>query len=107
MQAGIKRDIILTPSLSKLDRNIIFVGINHSMPSNYVVPMLFDELGKDEIISYSDEIEEIRKYWGSHMSDLNNVIGICYFFYSLNSEAPFYPLKIFWRSDTDKVAINL
>lgn len=92
--------------LKKFSRNLIFVGVNHTSPNNWAFPSIFSDLGNDEL-HYQSEIQEIREYWLSRMPKLTNVIGICYFFYSLNSEIPFYPLKIFWRSEEDKISINL
>ena len=92
--------------LKKFSRNLIFVGVNHTSPSNWAFPSIFRALGNNEI-HYRSEIQEIREYWLSHMHKLTNVIGICYFFYSLEREEPFYPLKIFWRSEEDKISINV
>jgi len=92
--------------LAQQTRNIIFVGLNHLSPSNWAFPRIFQDLANGEI-RYHSEIQEVRDFWASSMSSLTNVIGICYFFYSLDSEVPFYPLKFFWRSEEDKIAINL
>lgn len=101
LQAKEKRE-----QLKKFSRNLIFVGLNHTSTNNWAFPSIFRDLGNGEI-HYRSEIQEIREYWLSQMPNLTNVIGICYFFYSLDSEVPFYPLKIFWRSEEDKVNINL
>lgn len=92
--------------LKKFSRNLVFVGVNHTSPSNWAFPSIFRDLGINEI-HYHSEIQEIREYWLSHMQKLTNVIGMCYFFYSLEKEEPFYPLKIFWRSEEDKILINV
>lgn len=92
--------------LTQQTRNIVFVGLNHSSPINRAFPRIFKDLAFGEI-RYHSEIQEVREFWASSMTSLTNVIGICYFFYSLDSEVPFYPLKFFWRSETDKIAINL
>ena len=86
--------------LAKQNRNIVFVGLNHTSPSNGVFPRIFQNLA-------DGEIQELSDFWVSTMPNLTNVIGICYFFYSLDSEMPFYPLKVFWRSEEDKIEINL
>jgi hypothetical protein len=92
--------------LSQHSRNIVFVGLNHSSPTNWAFPRIFEDLANGEI-HYHSEIQEIRRYWASSMLDLTNVVGVCYFFYSLPSEEPFYPLKFFWHSEKDKVTIKL
>lgn len=92
--------------LARQVRNIVFVGINHTSPSNGIFPRLFGYLTAENR-EYKSEIEGLEAFWASSMSRLKNVIGICYFFYSLPSELPFYPLKIFWRSDGDIIDINL
>jgi hypothetical protein len=92
--------------LAQQNRNIVFVGLNHSSPSNWAFPRIFEDLSHGET-RYHSEIQEIRAFWMSSMPSLTNVISICYFFYSLPSESPFYPLKFFWRSDRDNIAINL
>lgn len=92
--------------LKRQNRNIVFVGLNQSSPCNWAFPRIFEDLAHGEI-HYASEIQEIRAFWTSNMAGLTNVIGICYFFYSLPREVPFYPLKFFWRSESDKIAINL
>jgi hypothetical protein len=92
--------------LKRYPRNLVFVGLNHDSPSNGIFPRIFGTLASGGK-GYESEIQEIRTYWQSHMVELTNVIGICYFFYSLKREEPFYPLAIFWRSDQDRLAIKL
>lgn len=92
--------------LKNYSRNIVFVGVNHLSPGNWAFPGIFRDLGSDEK-RFKSEIQELRDYWLTNMASLTNVIGICYFFYSLDNEAPFYPLKIFWRSEEDKIDITL
>ena len=92
--------------LRKYSRNLVFVGVNHLAPGNWAFPSIFDDLGSGEK-RFKSEIQEIREYWLSHMASLTNVIGICYFFYSLEKESPFYPLRIFWRSEEDEIEITL
>ncbi|MFH2104238.1 MAG: hypothetical protein ABIJ39_12870 [Chloroflexota bacterium] len=92
--------------LKKYPRNLVFVGLNHDSPSNGTFPRIFGALGSGGK-GYRSKIQEIRAYWQSHMAKLTNVIGICYFFYSLEREEPFYPLAVFWRSDEDRLAIKL
>lgn len=92
--------------LAQQTRNIVFVGLNHSSPSNWAFPGIFEDLANGEL-RYHSEIQEIREFWASTMPSLANLVGVCYFFYSLPSEVPFYPLKFFWRSEKDKIAINL
>ena len=92
--------------LQKFPRNIVFVGLNHSSPSHRPFPSIFKNLGYGKT-HYRSEIQKIREYWVSQMPSLTNVIGICYFFYSIEREVPFYPLKVFWRSDNEKIMIKL
>jgi hypothetical protein len=75
-------------------------------PTNWVVPLIFEELSAESGY-YQLEIQGLNDYWKSHMASLNHVIGICYFVYDIGSEAPYYPLKMFWRSEDDTIAINL
>jgi hypothetical protein len=92
--------------LQEFSRNFVFVGVNHLSPGNWAFPNIFEDMVSGEK-HYRSEIQELRDYWGSHMASLTNVIGICYFFYSIDREIPFYPLRIFWRSEDDKIAIKL
>jgi hypothetical protein len=92
--------------LKEHPRNLVFVGINYSSPSNGIFPSIFGDLRNSSAL-LPPELQEIEEYWYSYMFDLTNVIGICYFAYTLDSEIPFYPLKIFWRSKVDQIAINL
>jgi hypothetical protein len=92
--------------LKKFQRNLVFVGLNNSAPSDGIFPSVFGEI-RNNLTSIPYEIHEINTYWASNMSNLTNVTGICYFFYSLDREEPFYPLKVLWRSEEDKVEINI
>ncbi len=91
--------------LKEYSRNLVFVGLNHSSPCDGIFPRIFKDIGNSDIFSH--EAQKIRNYWESQMRNLPNIIGICYFIYSLERETPFYPLKIFWRSEVDKIMINL
>jgi hypothetical protein len=92
--------------LAKYSRNIVFVGINHLSASDGIFPSFFKYIEKSEEVQYP-EIKSIQDFWVCRISELKNVIGICYFFYSLEQETPFYPLKIFWRGVEDMVNINI
>jgi hypothetical protein len=92
--------------LERFPRNLVFIGLNHLSPVNWAFPGIFEDLGRDGG-RYDSEIQAIGDYWASHLSTLTNVAGICYFFYSLDRETPFYPLKVFGRADSDGVSINL
>jgi hypothetical protein len=90
--------------LSKHNENLIFVGVNHAGPTNWINPGIFEEMG-GRIISYSPQINAIQTFLNNELPA--GIIGVCYFHYSLNKENPFYPLTIFWRKGSTKVSINL
>lgn len=92
--------------LNKYPKNIIFVGINNVSPSNWAIPSLFEDIGRNDDI-YSKQITHIRDFWQQELINYKNITGICYFNYSLNIQNPFYPLKVFWRNDNDKISINI
>jgi len=92
--------------LREFPRNLVFVGVNHLAPSNWIFPSIFEDLVNGEK-RYPSVINELKNYWLSYMASLSNVIGICYFFYSLDREEPFYPPRIFWRSEADKIDVTL
>lgn len=92
--------------LNKHPKNLIFVGVNNIAPVNWVIPSIFEEIGKGGI-SYVPQIEHIHNFWQNELHNHSNILGVCYFNYSLNMEYPFYPLKIFWRSEAERVEINL
>lgn len=83
---------------------LIFVGVNHVAASNWWNPGIFQEIGKKGI-SYKEQIRGLQDYLSSYLSE--NILGVCYFLYSLNQEKPFYPLRIFWRNGKERVNINL
>lgn len=91
--------------LKEFDKNIIFVGVNNVAPSNWAIPSVFDEIGRGGV-SYTHQIAHISEFWQRALQPHNNIMGICYFCYSLDREAPFYPLKVFWRDDKDQVNLN-
>ncbi len=86
------------------NKALIFVGVNHVAASSWWNPDLFKEIGEGGV-SYRDQIQGIQDYLSSKLS--KNILGVCYFSYSLDKEEPFYPLKMFWRNKKEKVNINL
>lgn len=92
--------------LEQYKKNLIFVGVNHAGPNNWIIPGIFEDLSTGEKI-YQIQIQYLRDYWVTHLPKLTNVVGICYFTFDIASEIPYYPLKIFWRSERDVVDINL
>jgi len=83
-------------------RNIVFVGVNHTSPPNGVFPYVFEALsGHNQW--YKIEADAIREFWSTELSNLSNVLGICFFLYAIDSDEPFYPLTILWRGERDKV----
>jgi len=86
--------------------NLIFIGVNNIAPSNPAIPSIFEEIGRGGL-SYIKEIDHIRDFWQRQLHAHNHISGICYFCYSLEREEPFYPLKIFWRDDTERINFNL
>ena len=92
--------------LNKFDKNIIFVGVNNISSPNWAIPAIFSEIGQGGF-SYPQQISYINSFWQKAMQYQKNIIGICYFCYSLDREDPFYPLKIFWSEDSEQVTVNL
>lgn len=92
--------------LNKFDKNIIFVGVNNISSPNWAIPLIFSEIGKGGF-SYTHQISYINSFWQKSLQHHKNLIGICYFCYSLNREGPFYPLRMFWRDDSEQVPVNL
>jgi hypothetical protein len=86
--------------------NLIFIGVNNIAPSNWAIPSIFKEIGRGGV-SYTKEIDHIRDFWQRALHAHNYISGICYFCYSLDREEPFYPLRIFWRDDMEKINLNL
>lgn len=101
---------ITTPSkkrqLNENPKNLIFVGVNNIAPSNWAIPSIFEEIGRGGV-SYTQQIDYINEFWKEALQPHNNILGICYFCHSLDSEGPFYPLGVFWRDDADQIPINL
>jgi len=92
--------------LNKFDKNIIFVGVNNISFPNWAIPAIFSEIGQGGF-SYPQQISYINSFWQKALQHQKNIIGICYFYYSLDREDPFYPLKIFWSEDSEQVTVNL
>lgn len=90
--------------LSKHKNILIFVGVNHAGPMNWVNPRIFKEIGCGGI-SYQQQIGSIQKFLSKRLPQ--NVTGICYYNYALDREEPFYPLRIFWRNENQKIKLNL
>jgi hypothetical protein len=89
--------------LSNCERNLVFVGINYVSPTNWALPRLFGYLEPRESYSpYKSTVGALESYWIEMLPTLHNLIGICYFVYDLRQEDPFYPLRIFWRSEADR-----
>ncbi len=88
-------------------RNLVFVGVNNLSPINLFFPSLFASLDSGEKSSYWPQVQALRQYWAEELPKLPNVIGLCFFIYSLEREEPFYPLVMLWRSEDDKIEITL
>jgi len=92
--------------LMEHSRNIIFVGVNHIAPTNWAIPSIFQEIGTGAT-SYNTQIENIENYWTTVMQDLQTIIGICFYYYSIDKFGPFYPLRIIWSNEGEYLRINL
>lgn len=92
--------------LKQFQKNLVFVGVNQIAPTNWAIPMIFEEIGRGGV-SYTQAIDGIQKFWSRELQDLPHITGICYFCYSLPKEEPYYPLKVFWRNEADIIDINL
>lgn len=92
--------------LKQYKKNIVFAGVNHMGPINWAIPRLFEEIGCGGV-SYIPQIEGIKNFWLKNLLEFPEIIGICYFNYALDKEEPYYPLKVFWRNEIDKIALNL
>lgn len=93
--------------LQECERNLVFVGVNNVSPINTFFPALFEHLDSGEESSYGLQVQALRQYWAEELPKLPNVIGLCFFLYSLEREEPFYPLVMLWRSEADKIEIIL
>jgi hypothetical protein len=93
-----------TNQLSEYSQNLIFIGVNNAGPINWINPDIFIEMGSSGVI-YQQEIQMIQNFLSKKLPQ--NVIGVCYYLYSLDNEGPFYPLRIFWRDEKNKIMINL
>lgn len=87
-------------------KNIVFVGVNQIAPPNQTIPSIFEEIGLGGS-RHSLQIEKIENFWSDAMEKNHNIMGICFFCYSIEKEEPFYPLRIFWSNRTEKLPINL
>lgn len=92
--------------LKQFQKNLVFVGVNQIAPHNWAIPMIFNEIGKGGN-SYIEAINGIDNFWSRELQDLPHITGICYFCYSLDREEPFYPLRVFWRNEAERIAITL
>jgi hypothetical protein len=92
--------------LKQFQKNLVFVGVNQIAPTNWAIPMIFEEIGRRGV-SYTQAINGIDNFWSRELRGLPHITGICYFCYSLPREEPYYPLKVFWRNESDIIAINL
>jgi hypothetical protein len=91
--------------LKGFEKNIIFVGVNNVAPTNWAIPSVFDEIGRGGV-SYTNQIAHISEFWKRALQPHDNIMGICFFCYSLDREVPFYPLKVFWRYDSEQANLN-
>jgi hypothetical protein len=91
--------------LRRFSKNLVFVGINHLSPINWAFPSIFEELGNGGS-RFCSQIQNLGDYWSSQLGVLTNVIGVCYFFYSLDCETPFYPMRVLWRNGAETTEIN-
>jgi|GEM_PF-2384043 len=91
--------------LSKMQKNIVFVGANHCGPENWLNPRIFQEMAHGGILCQC-QIDYIQDYLSKNLPQC--VRGLCYYIYYLDQDGPFYkPLRMFWRDPNNKVNINL
>jgi len=91
--------------LSRMQKNLIFIGANHCGPENWLNPRIFQEMAHGEILCQC-QIDYIQDYLSKNLPE--NVLGLCYYIYSLEQKGPSYnPLRMFWRDPNDRIHINL
>lgn len=92
--------------LMKYSRNIIFIGVNNITPSNWAIPSIFEQIGIGGT-SYNPQIEVIENFWAKVMQDHQNIVGICFYNYSIDKVGPFYPLRIILRNEGENLRVNI
>lgn len=90
------------PQLKKNEKNILFIGVNQ-LPINELNPDIFAELSHPK--RFTSEIITLEQIVSKNLPKY--VVGVCFFVYTLNSDTPMYPLKIFWRDSLNVLPINL
>lgn len=86
--------------------NIVFVGVNFASSSDGIFPRMFEHF-HDLPAWCAKEILELRRFWQVELIQIPHVVGICFYFISVDREYPYYPLEIFWQEDYDDLTINL
>lgn len=91
--------------LSRMQKNIVFIGVNHCGPENWLNPRIFQEMANGGIFCKC-QIDYIQDYLLRNLP--TSVLGLCYYIYSLDRDEPYYsPLKMFWRDTKNRININL
>lgn len=88
--------------LSKNKKNILFVGVN-LLPDSIFNPRIFQMLVGD--VYHQEWIDELERVVQKSLT--SNVLGVCFFVYTLPREELMYPLKVIWRDDSNTIPITV
>jgi len=88
--------------LNKNAQNILFVCVDQ-LPYSIYNPGIFRELSGH--VYHQDWIDELEKIVKETLTD--NVLGVCFFVYTLSSEEMMYPLRVLWKDDKKQIPIIL
>jgi len=89
--------------LGKNQQNLLFIGVNQ-LPIGPINPSIFRDLTGNSNV-HPEWVLELEKIVIELLPE--NVLGVCFFVYTLPSEDMMYPLHIFWRDSNQKVPIIL
>jgi hypothetical protein len=90
--------------LTTSTRALLFVGVN-SLPVIWPFPEIFQRIANTD--SPDQLVLQLETFWRTALANHPSLVGVCYFVYSLEQETPYYPLRIFWRRDDDRIAIRV
>lgn len=88
--------------LSKNSKNILFIGVNE-LPIDHLNPEIFKQATKPEFLE--QELKVLEDIISKNLPD--NILGICFFVYSIDQEKPYYSLRIFWKDNSNTISINI
>jgi len=90
--------------LATCEESLLFIGVNQVIGMHPVYVNILSGIGTGGV-HYKEQINRLEEELRGALPE--NILGMCYFVYSISSKEPYYPLKIIWRDINKTLGIQL